>query len=118
MELRSPVSGTVLGTNEELWEHPWLINEEPFSKGWAVRLRGDNLRADRRRLLRGKEAQDWFCGEVDRLIETLQPKEAFTPGLADGGALVAELYLQIDDDAWKRLTQNFFGMERGIPPWS
>ena len=37
-DLFSPVSGDVAEVNQELMDHPEMINEDPNSKGWMVRL--------------------------------------------------------------------------------
>ncbi len=37
-DLYSPVAGEVLEVNQELVDHPELVNEDPFGKGWMVRL--------------------------------------------------------------------------------
>ncbi len=37
-DLYSPASGEVLETNEDLALHPELVNEDPFSKGWMLRI--------------------------------------------------------------------------------
>ncbi len=37
-DLFSPVSGEVAEVNGELLDHPEMINEDPNSKGWIVRL--------------------------------------------------------------------------------
>jgi glycine cleavage system H protein len=38
-ELISPVSGSVVEANEELKEHPELINDDPYDKGWMLKLK-------------------------------------------------------------------------------
>lgn len=38
----SPVSGEITAINEELVEHPELINESPYERGWMVRIRMDD----------------------------------------------------------------------------
>lgn len=38
VELPSPVSGTVLEVNESLEVQPTLVNEDPYGKGWMVRM--------------------------------------------------------------------------------
>ena len=38
-EIYSPVSGTIEATNEELSSKPELINQDPYDKGWMVRVR-------------------------------------------------------------------------------
>lgn len=38
-DLNMPASGEVLEVNEELDGHPELVNEDPYGKGWMVRIR-------------------------------------------------------------------------------
>jgi glycine cleavage system H protein len=38
-EVFAPVSGEVAAANAELEAHPELINQDPYGKGWLVRLR-------------------------------------------------------------------------------
>jgi glycine cleavage system H protein len=37
-DLFSPVSGRVIEINADLIDHPELVNEDPFDKGWIMRL--------------------------------------------------------------------------------
>lgn len=106
--LRAPLSGTVLATNTALGERPALVNQDPFGRGWAVRLRPSNLRQDGRHLLWGRRARAWLQEEIDRLMHILAPREAEAT-LPDGGTLAAELHRHIDDEAWSRLGETIFG---------
>ncbi|MES2216885.1 MAG: glycine cleavage system protein GcvH [Pseudomonadota bacterium] len=38
-DIYCPVSGEVIEINEELLENPQLINEDPYGKGWLMRIR-------------------------------------------------------------------------------
>jgi len=38
-DLYAPVSGEVVEVNQEMNDHPELLNESPYEKGWLVRLR-------------------------------------------------------------------------------
>ncbi len=38
-EIYSPLSGEVLETNETLKEHPEYINQDPYGKGWMIKLK-------------------------------------------------------------------------------
>lgn len=38
----APVSGRVVEVNEELIDHPELINEEPYGKGWIAVIQMDD----------------------------------------------------------------------------
>ena len=42
-DLFSPISGEVLATNDELGEHPELVNDSPYDRGWMLRVRADDL---------------------------------------------------------------------------
>jgi glycine cleavage system H protein len=37
-ELIAPVSGTVIATNTELEESPFLANEDPYNDGWLIEV--------------------------------------------------------------------------------
>jgi glycine cleavage system H protein len=108
VEVKAPISGTVIARNERLVKDPAFVNVEPFHRGWAVRLRPENVDESRRRLLHGDEARTWFGREIDRLMTSLHADEVLSTCAADGGAITPDLYQQIDDDAWNRVTQDFF----------
>lgn len=40
-ELHAPFAGTVLETNPQFQKEPSLANEDPFGRGWMLRLRPD-----------------------------------------------------------------------------
>jgi glycine cleavage system H lipoate-binding protein len=108
VEARAPLAGTVLARNETLLKRPGLVNEDPFNKGWVVRLQAESLAEGRQHLFEGEKADRWFGREIDRLMNSLHADEHVATCLADGGAVVEDLYRHIDDDAWKRLTDTFF----------
>ena len=105
--LRAPVSGIVERTNDALLRVPGLVNGAPFDAGWVVRLSAPAGRGEMRSLRHGRGARAWFRGEVDRLLEALQPASA-APALPDGGRLVHELHRHIDDAAWDRIRKALF----------
>ncbi|MFO7246944.1 MAG: glycine cleavage system protein GcvH [Thermaerobacter sp.] len=41
-DLYAPVSGQVVAVNEELESRPELVNEDPYGRGWIVRVRIEN----------------------------------------------------------------------------
>ena len=40
-DVYSPVSGEVIEVNKELEEHPELVNQDAFGKGWMAKLKMD-----------------------------------------------------------------------------
>ncbi len=41
-DLYCPVAGEIVAANEELNDNPGLVNEDPYGRGWMIRLRPDN----------------------------------------------------------------------------
>lgn len=37
-DLYAPLSGEVLEVNEELSDHPQFVNEDPYGKGWMIKI--------------------------------------------------------------------------------
>lgn len=37
-DLFSPLSGTIVRTNDRLVEHPELVNQQPYEAGWMIEL--------------------------------------------------------------------------------
>lgn len=105
VDVPSPVSGIVVGVNPALRGHPELINNEPFAHGWAVRIHSDDPRGDRKLLLRGEQARNWFRSAADRVIGVLPGK---TGVAAEGSVSVGQLYRYIDDTTWRQLTETMF----------
>jgi glycine cleavage system H protein len=110
---RAPVNGRVAAVNAALRAAPQRVNESPFGTGWAVRVEGEGMRQQRRELIRGLSARDWFRQEVDRLILTMAARDA-APTLPDGGLVAGDLYQHVDDALWPRLEASFFGSARAL----
>ncbi|WP_152042122.1 glycine cleavage system protein GcvH [Salinigranum salinum] len=45
-DLYAPVSGEVVAVNEELFDRPELVNEDPFGDGWMLELDADDASFD------------------------------------------------------------------------
>jgi glycine cleavage system H protein len=43
-DLISPVSGTIIEVNETLEEEPELVNEDPYEKGWIIKVTLENTK--------------------------------------------------------------------------
>jgi glycine cleavage system H protein len=108
LDIKSPVSGVIIEVNEEVMERPALLSENPYGKGWVVRLEDVALGAERAGLRHGAGVRAWWRAEVDRFTQRLAAGAAI-PTMADGGVLAKDLSAQIDDQAWKRLGAEFFG---------
>jgi len=55
LDLLSPVSGVVREINEQLQQKPELVNQDPYERGWFVKIEVKDFEADKENLL-GPEA--------------------------------------------------------------
>lgn len=59
-DLYSPVAGEVSEVNGDLKDHPEYVNEDPYGKGWIIKLRGAK---DNPKLLDAKAYDDFVQGQ-------------------------------------------------------
>ncbi len=105
-DILSPVDGVVLEVNPKIRKHPGLTNDEPFEGGWVMVIQAANLKKDIKRLHFGDEANQFITAESDRLFGLVE--EVAGPLTADGGQLVSDIYGNLPDLGWNRLTKAFF----------
>lgn len=60
-DLYAPLSGEVLEVNEELSDHPEFVNEDPYGKGWMIKIEpSDTSELDN--LLTAEEYEEYLGG--------------------------------------------------------
>ncbi len=104
-KMLSPVTGVVTAINADLRENGDLTGEDPYSKGWVMRVQTDNLRGDLKDLSIGDETTAALEKDVDRLYEIIE--ETAGPLAADGGLLASDIYGNVPGIGWERLAQTF-----------
>lgn len=57
--LSSPFSGEVVEVNEELFDEPVKINQDPYGKGWIAKVKLENNQ-EKEDLLKAEEVEKWF----------------------------------------------------------
>lgn len=62
-DIFASVSGKVIEVNEEVVDNPALVNEDPYGKGWLVKIKMKNPK-ELNNLLSAKNYED-FCKKVD-----------------------------------------------------
>ena len=103
-KLLSPISGVVTAINANLREQG-LADTDPYSDGWIARVHSSSLRKDLKKLMIGNESNDFLRAEVERLYQVIE--EEAGPLAADGGQLSDDIYGNIPQIGWKRLTGLF-----------
>lgn len=104
-KLLSPVSGVVTDVNPRLREKGRQANQDPYAVGWILRLHCSNLRQDIRNLMIGNQAREFLNAEIDRLYHVIE--ETAGPLAADGGYLGEDIFGNLPQTSWQRLTQEF-----------
>lgn len=66
----APVSGKVVGVNEELEDSPELINASPYEKGWIFKVNPSNLEGDLKNLMRVDSLAEFIKSEIERVKKT------------------------------------------------
>lgn len=98
----APVGGEVVEVNPEVLRSPELLREDPYEKGWLLRVRSPRVGAEARSLLSGKVARAW----MESAIERLQPVNAqLGQVLQDGGMPVEGLARVLAGEHWRDLAK-------------
>jgi len=105
-ELVSPVEGEVVEVNRDLTEKPGLAAEDPYGRGWVLKVKAPNLANNLRNLLSGRLARKWM--EDSREAFELRLMAFSGSVLQDGGEPAADLSHHLPPGDWDRLVNEFF----------
>jgi glycine cleavage system H protein len=62
----APVSGEIVGSNEELETNPELINQDCYQKGWMYRIRPNDM-GEVDSLIHGSDAvEKWLLADIEK----------------------------------------------------
>lgn len=102
----SPVSGVVSTINLSVKENPVIAGEDPYARGWILKVQTDNLRQDLKNLLIGSESVKQLEQEIERLLREIE----MTTGrsLSFGTDVHDDLVRHLPDIGWERLVRLFF----------
>ncbi|MEW6511835.1 MAG: glycine cleavage system protein H [Bacteroidota bacterium] len=105
IELLSPVGGTVVAVNNDILSLPGLINDDPYGRGWILKVRAPKLRMNLRNLLSGNLASSWMEETVTRLRQRISPQGAAV--LQDGGVPTTGFARNVSPEHWTDLVREF-----------
>ncbi len=103
VELPSPVTGTVIATNEEVASQPDVMDRLPYTKGWLFAVRPDS--DSFLRLPTGEAARSWFRAEERRFGHFLERQ--FGLAAADGGKFLVPPQELLPEAKWRELVASF-----------
>ena len=104
-ELVSPVEGEVVEVNPDVAGKPALAAEDPYGRGWVLKVKAPNLADNLRNLLSGRLARKWMEDSREALELRLM---AFSGSvLQDGGEPASDLGHHLPPTDWERLVHEF-----------
>jgi glycine cleavage system H lipoate-binding protein len=106
IDFLSPVDGEVIALNHELMQHPELINQEPYEKGWFLEVKSERLGANLKNLLYGTIARAWIEDTVNNLNTSISKNYGIV--LQDGGTITNGFVKELAPDNWDILAGEFF----------
>ncbi len=64
--VKSPVTGEIVETNENLAGNAQLVNRSPYNNGWILKMKPDDLQADLALLTTGDEAVEAYRTKITK----------------------------------------------------
>jgi glycine cleavage system H lipoate-binding protein len=105
VDMIAPITGRVVAVNPDALQNPAWVNEDPFGRGWLMKVEAPRLAVNTRQLLRGRAARDLMSSSWDELSAMLSPEVGMV--MHDGGVPVKGFARGIDEDRWDAIARRF-----------
>jgi len=106
----APVNGTVLALNYGVWEHPEILDADPFNLGWLMILEPVAPKRDVKKLYYGKESLAWMEMEIQRLLALMGSEYAKLA--ATGAEPIRNVLQAFPEITWDLLVRRFLRSEK------
>jgi glycine cleavage system H lipoate-binding protein len=113
VDMLAPISGEVVELNvaqlaarEKGHDIAGGADNDPYGKGWILKVRPENFERERKGLLSGRLARKWMEEVTDQLRLKISPELGAV--MQDGGVPVAGMAKNIDAEEWDLLLKEFF----------
>lgn len=104
-DLVSPVAGEIVEVNEALRKQPALATDDPYGRGWLVKVRSSELATNLRNLLSGNLARRWTEDAREQLELRLMALSGSV--LQDGGEPAPDFADHLKPEEWRSLSATF-----------
>jgi len=102
----SPVSGVVSTINLSVKENPVIAGEDPYARGWILKVHTDNLRQDLKNMLIGSESVKQLEQQIERLLREIEMTT--DRSLSFSADVHDDVVRHLPDIGWERLVRLFF----------
>jgi glycine cleavage system H lipoate-binding protein len=101
----SPVNGKVVAVNQDILKNPALLNENPYTKGWLLKVKPTKFKTDQKNLLSGVLAHAWMENTVNLISQRMTGNLGVV--LQDGGLPISGFVKEISPEKWDRIAKEF-----------
>ena len=106
VDMISPVDGTVVAINEEQSQGAQGLGEDPYGRGWLLKVESPKVNRSFKNLLSGLLARQWTEQSVEKLFARANPELGLVAG--DGGLPFNGMARQLDEEHWDQIAREFF----------
>ena len=106
IDFLAPVDGEVIAINEKVIDSPQIINQDPYDKGWLIRVNTDRLTANLSNLLNGKIARAWIEETVNKISRIMTGNSDVI--IQDGGTISNGFIKELAPDHWEEVAADLF----------
>lgn len=113
LKIKSPISGTIVDSNQELVTDPAILNEDPYNNGWIYRIKPGNWMAETSNCMVAETAAEWTKGELNRFKDFIafsMKKSQTDPSMVimqDGGELCDHPLKMLPVEVWNDFQEEF-----------
>lgn len=113
LKIKSPISGEITESNEELAENPDLVIDDPYRQGWVYAVKPSNWKAETQGYFLAEEASSWIAQELAKFKDFLSVSvnrnmpEPSLQVLQDGGEIVEQPLAELPQEVWNDFQEEF-----------
>jgi glycine cleavage system H protein len=112
LKVLSPISGSLIDTNENLKDNPEIAENRPYSDGWIYKIEPSNWKSDTKSYVIGNEANNWLKQELEKFKDFLAisfGKENSEQSIVfqEGGQLRDHLLSELPNETWLDFQDEF-----------
>jgi len=104
-DVLSPIGGVIMEVNSSVRENPGIANRNPYEDGWLFTVHTPDIKKTMKTLMSSMDSIGWFNSEVAVLESMIE--EVAGPMATDGGVFQEDIYGNLPDLGWDKLTKTF-----------
>lgn len=105
VDMLSPVTGTVVAVNRDVTRRADVVNDDPYGKGWLMKVQVPGHAQSLGDLLSGAAARKWIAEVSNELTAAMGPQLGTV--LQDGGVPVHGIARSLDEAHWDDVARKF-----------